>query len=63
VKTFVKRPKLREQIRKKVIRDGSETVQDYKSRILAIWGLGGIGKIQLVLDYLQHHRSDYKATF
>ena len=63
VKTFVERPELREQIRKQLARDGIEIVQDYKSRILAIWGLGGMGKTQLVLDYLQHHRSDYKATF
>ncbi|OAP55685.1 hypothetical protein AYL99_09837 [Fonsecaea erecta] len=63
VKTFVERPKLREQIRQQLARDGNETVQDYKSRILAIWGLGGMGKTQLVLDYLQRYRSDYNATF
>ena len=28
-----------------------------------VWGLGGAGKSQLILDYLQKHRGDYKATF
>ena len=31
--------------------------------MLAVWGLRGAGKTQLVLDYLHRHRSDYKATF
>ena len=28
-----------------------------------MWGLGGAGKTQLVLDYVQQYRTDYKATF
>ena len=31
--------------------------------MLVVWGLGGAGKTQLVLDYLQCHREKYKATF
>ena len=32
-------------------------------RMLAVWGLGGAGKTQLVLNYLRRHRTEYKATF
>lgn len=63
VKTFVRRSELHERMRRQLARDDIEAVQVYKSRILAICGLGGTGKTQLVLDYLQHYRSDYKATF
>ena len=31
--------------------------------ILVVWGLGGAGKSQLILDYLQKYRGDYKVTF
>ena len=31
--------------------------------MLAVWGLGGAGKTQLVLNYLRQHQNDYKATF
>ena len=32
-------------------------------QILTIWGLGGAGKSQLVLHYIQEFRKDYKAVF
>ena len=32
-------------------------------RILAVCGLGGSGKSQLVLNYIQEYRRDYKAVF
>jgi hypothetical protein len=31
--------------------------------MLVVWRLGGAGKTQLVLDYVQQHRAEYKATF
>ena len=36
---------------------------DSGTRTLVVWGLGGAGKTQLVLDYLRRHRNEYKATF
>ncbi|KAI4940879.1 hypothetical protein J4E91_011136 [Alternaria rosae] len=33
------------------------------TRTLIVWGLGGAGKTQLVLDYAQQHRTEYKTTF
>ncbi|EUC26875.1 hypothetical protein COCCADRAFT_31470 [Bipolaris zeicola 26-R-13] len=33
------------------------------TKTLVVWGLGGAGKTQLVLDYVQQHRDQYKATF
>ena len=32
-------------------------------RILVVWGLGGAGKSQLVLNYIQEYREDYRAVF
>ena len=32
-------------------------------RILAVWGLGGAGKSQLVLNYIHEYRRDYAAVF
>lgn len=34
-----------------------------ETTILVVWGLGGAGKSQLILDYLRQHRGDYNATF
>ena len=38
--------------------DGVEDV-----RILVVWGLGGAGKSQLVLNYIREYRRDYTAVF
>ncbi|KAF2787053.1 hypothetical protein K505DRAFT_258541 [Melanomma pulvis-pyrius CBS 109.77] len=29
---------------------------------VVVWGLGGAGKTQLVLDYVQQYRTEYRAT-
>ncbi|OCL01597.1 hypothetical protein AOQ84DRAFT_218213 [Glonium stellatum] len=67
VKTFVRRPELCEQIRRQLHdRPGSDTAGgsgEYGKKVLAVWGLGGTGKTQLVLDYLQRYRNEYKAAF
>lgn len=36
---------------------------DQKSRIAVVYGIGGAGKTQLALDYVQRHRHDYSAIF
>jgi len=38
--------------------DGVEDV-----RILVVWGLGGAGKSQLVLNYIREYQGDYAAVF
>ena len=38
-----------------------EGVEDV--RILVVWGLGGAGKSQLVLNYIREYRQDYTAVF
>ncbi|KAL9090851.1 MAG: hypothetical protein Q9165_005059 [Trypethelium subeluteriae] len=59
VKAFVPRVLLRDQIRTQLC-DGDA---NGTTSTLAVWGLGGAGKTQLVLDYVQQYRSEYKATF
>lgn len=36
---------------------------DQKTRTLVIHGIGGAGKTQLALDYIQRYRHDYSAIF
>lgn len=61
-KAHVHRPALCDRINKQI---GGVPSQDQLegTRVLAVWGLGGAGKTQLVLDYLRRHRMEYKATF
>jgi tetratricopeptide (TPR) repeat protein/sulfur relay (sulfurtransferase) DsrF/TusC family protein len=55
----VPRSSLHDQIHAQLARDAA----DSSTRTLVVWGLGGAGKTQLVLDYVQQHRAEYKATF
>jgi GTPase SAR1 family protein len=50
---------LHDQIHAQLARNAA----DSGTRTLVVWGLGGAGKTQLVLDYLRRHRNEYKATF
>jgi tetratricopeptide (TPR) repeat protein len=59
VKAFVARNVLHDQIHTQLHTHAA----DASTRTLAVWGLGGTGKTQLVLDYVQRHRTEYKATF
>ena len=54
------RPHLHQQI-KKQLHDGIQDAID--TRILAVQGLGGSGKSQLVLDYVRKYREDYSTIF
>lgn len=62
VKAYVDRPALCDRIREQLHRASSQG-RRVGVRMLAVWGLWGAGKTQLVLDYLCQHRTEYKATF
>ncbi|KAJ4286494.1 hypothetical protein N0V90_013194 [Kalmusia sp. IMI 367209] len=59
VKAFVPRPLFSDDIRRQLCVDATNE----STKVLVVWGLGGVGKSQLVLDYVQRHRASYKATF
>ncbi|CAI6226945.1 unnamed protein product [Periconia digitata] len=59
VKAFVARDALHDQIHTQLNSHAAEA----STTTLVVWGLGGAGKTQLVLDYVQRHRTEYKATF
>ncbi|KAH0562801.1 hypothetical protein GP486_002573 [Trichoglossum hirsutum] len=59
VKAYVPRLLLRDKIRTQLC----DAAADENTKILVVWGLGGAGKTQLVLDYVRQYRTDYKATF
>ncbi|KAF2804628.1 TPR-like protein [Mytilinidion resinicola] len=59
VKAYVPRAFLRDEIKTQLCDDAADT----NTKTLVVWGLGGAGKTQLVLDYVRQYRTDYKATF
>jgi tetratricopeptide (TPR) repeat protein len=52
---------LHAKIRKQLHDTLSDT--DQEAKVLIVWGLGGAGKSQLVLNYIQEYRHDYSAVF
>lgn len=63
VATYVSRPELEQQLREKLcIRKNTDSASQ-SCRTLVVWGLGGSGKSQLVLHYIQQHRHRYQAVF
>jgi tetratricopeptide (TPR) repeat protein len=61
VSTYVNRPGLHDRIKEQLHARREDRGLD--AVILVVWGLGGAGKSQLVLNYLQEYRSDYSAAF
>jgi tetratricopeptide (TPR) repeat protein len=62
VKTFVQREALRNSIREQFERSLG-AYRERETKKVGIYGLGGVGKSQLALSYLQRYRNDYDATF
>ncbi|KID95699.1 proteinrelated to kinesin light chain, partial [Metarhizium majus ARSEF 297] len=62
VKTFVQRTTLRDSIRNQLVRPLGPNRQGEVKKI-GVWGMGGAGKSQLALSYLQRFRTEYDATF
>jgi hypothetical protein len=59
----VRRPTLHDKIREQLHGAGDGDAAHSGTKTLVVWGLGGAEKIQLVLDYFQRYRNEYKATF
>lgn len=62
VKTFVQRPSLRNNIRNQLMKP-LEAYRQGEVKMVGVWGMGGVGKSQLALSYLQRYRTEYDATF
>ncbi|KAK3176975.1 hypothetical protein OEA41_008301 [Lepraria neglecta] len=61
VPNYVPRPRLHLKIKEQLHDLQDDGVEDM--RILVVWGLGGAGKSQLVLNYIREYRKDYSAVF
>jgi tetratricopeptide (TPR) repeat protein len=61
VSNYVQRPALHQQLKGQLHDKITETKSG--TTILVVRGLGGAGKSQLVLNYLQEYHNDYSATF
>ncbi|KAH7304608.1 hypothetical protein B0I35DRAFT_401104 [Stachybotrys elegans] len=62
VKKFVQRPSLRDSVRNQLMKSLEANRQGEVKKV-GVWGMGGTGKSQLALSYLQHYRTKYHATF
>jgi tetratricopeptide (TPR) repeat protein len=62
VSTYVRRPHLERQLHEQLLfPSGTNDLQEMRTAV--VWGLGGAGKSQLALKYLQEHRKQYRAVF
>ncbi|KAJ9663362.1 hypothetical protein H2198_000879 [Neophaeococcomyces mojaviensis] len=62
VATYVPRPELEQQLQAQ-LSASADPQQSKEPRTVVIWGLGGAGKSQLALRYVQKHQQDYQAVF
>ncbi|KAI6777522.1 uncharacterized protein J7T54_001131, partial [Emericellopsis cladophorae] len=62
VLTFVSRPTLHDKLREQIGPPRADA-DGQGPRIAVVWGIGGVGKSQLVLDYHLRHRHEYSASF
>lgn len=61
VASYVARPGLQKHIKER-LRDARIAGAAHSSMLILV-GLGGAGKMQLALNYIQMHREDYAAIF
>ncbi|KAJ9661940.1 hypothetical protein H2198_001692 [Neophaeococcomyces mojaviensis] len=61
VSTYVDRPELRGKLEEQ-FHNCIDSVH-HKTPTVVVYGIGGVGKTQLVLDYIQRYRQDYSAVF
>ncbi|KAI9715703.1 MAG: hypothetical protein M1812_005855 [Candelaria pacifica] len=61
VPNYVSRPRLHQKIKEQLHDLKDDGVEDVL--VLVVWGLGGAGKSQLVLNYIREYRRDYTAVF
>ena len=61
VQTFVVNSALQSEIRRLLQR--RDSTRPYEPRILIVWGIGGCGKTQSILNYACEFESEYKAVF
>ncbi|KAJ9651312.1 hypothetical protein H2198_009406 [Neophaeococcomyces mojaviensis] len=62
VLNYVRRPGLERQLHNQ-LQFTNSTVGRHEMRTVVVWGLGGSGKSQLALNYVQEHRQQYCAVF
>lgn len=60
VQKYVSRPVLEGKLRTQLIGSADSTKE---RRIVVVWGLGGSGKSQLTLNYMQKHQEAYGPKF
>ncbi|MBA7490595.1 hypothetical protein ES702_01133 [subsurface metagenome] len=60
VQKYVSRPELEERLRAQLI---ARKVEGKQQRTVVVWGLGGSGKSQLTLNYVQKHQEAYGPIF
>ena len=60
VAKYVSRPALESKVRNQL--NPSSLADDEEGRTLVVWGLGGSGKSQLMLNYIKNYRRDYEAV-